>query len=35
MILDAKSTPMPAFRIQDGFGSNYIVTGHEPFSIQQ
>lgn len=30
---NAKSTPMPAFRIQDGFGSNYIVTGHEPFSI--
>ncbi|WP_457616889.1 TonB-dependent receptor [Lutibacter sp.] len=27
------STPMPAFRIQDGNGSNYIVVGHEPFSI--
>jgi len=27
------STPMPAFRIQDGNGSNYIVAGHEPFSI--
>lgn len=29
----AKSTPMPAFRIQDGSGGNYIITGHEPFSI--
>jgi len=28
-----KSTPMPAFRIQDGSGGNYIVAGHEPFSI--
>ncbi|WP_457619269.1 TonB-dependent receptor [Lutibacter sp.] len=28
-----KSTPMPAFRIQDGSGGNYIVVGHEPFSI--
>ncbi|MFT4642335.1 MAG: hypothetical protein ACI89R_000170 [Candidatus Azotimanducaceae bacterium] len=28
-----KSSPMPAFRIQDGAGSNYIVAGHEPFSI--
>jgi len=28
-----KSTPMPAFRIQDGAGANYIVAGHEPFSI--
>ncbi|WP_456422794.1 TonB-dependent receptor [Lutibacter sp.] len=28
-----KSTPMPAFRIQDGNGGNYIVAGHEPFSI--
>jgi hypothetical protein len=28
-----KSTPMPAFRIQDGSGSNYIIAGHEPFSI--
>jgi hypothetical protein len=27
------SEPMPAFRIQDGAGANYIVTGHEPFSI--
>ncbi len=27
------STPMPAFRILDGAGSNYIVAGHEPFSI--
>ena len=27
------STPMPAFRIQDGNGANYIVAGHEPFSI--
>jgi len=27
------STPMPAFRIQDGSGGNYIVAGHEPFSI--
>jgi len=30
---NAKSSPMPAFRIQDGAGSNYIVAGHEPFSI--
>ncbi|AMC10117.1 TonB-dependent receptor [Lutibacter profundi] len=28
-----KSSPMPAFRIQDGSGGNYIVAGHEPFSI--
>jgi hypothetical protein len=28
-----KSSPMPAFRIQDGAGSNYIVAGHEPFSV--
>ncbi|MBI9042265.1 carboxypeptidase regulatory-like domain-containing protein [Lutibacter sp.] len=28
-----KSAPMPAFRIQDGNGGNYIITGHEPFSI--
>ncbi|SDW94970.1 Carboxypeptidase regulatory-like domain-containing protein [Lutibacter oricola] len=27
-----KSQPMPAFRILNG-GSNYIVAGHEPFSI--
>lgn len=27
------SAPMPAFRIQDGAGANYIVAGHEPFSI--
>jgi len=27
------SQPMPAFRIQDGNGANYIVAGHEPFSI--
>ena len=30
---DPLSSPMPAFRIQDGAGSNYIVAGHEPFSI--
>ena len=30
---DPMSSPMPAFRIQDGAGSNYIVAGHEPFSI--
>ncbi len=30
---NAKSSPMPAFRIQDGSGGNYIITGHEPFSI--
>ncbi|WP_456377194.1 TonB-dependent receptor [Lutibacter sp.] len=30
---NSKSTPMPAFRIQDGSGGNYIVAGHEPFSI--
>ncbi|WP_343329905.1 TonB-dependent receptor [Polaribacter staleyi] len=29
----AKSAPMPAFRIQDGNGGNYIIAGHEPFSI--
>lgn len=28
-----KSAPMAAFRIQDGSGGNYIVAGHEPFSI--
>ena len=28
-----KSSPMPAFRIQDGNGGNYIIAGHEPFSI--
>ena len=28
-----KSAPMPAFRIQDGSGGNYIIAGHEPFSI--
>jgi hypothetical protein len=28
-----KSAPMPAFRIQDGRGGNYIIAGHEPFSI--
>ena len=27
------STPMPSFRIQDGSGGNYIVAGHEPFSV--
>jgi len=27
------STPAPAITIQDGAGSNYIITGHEPFSI--
>jgi hypothetical protein len=30
---DPMSAPMPAFRIMDGAGTNYIVTGHEPFSI--
>ena len=30
---DAMSSPMPAFRIMDGAGTNYIVSGHEPFSI--
>jgi len=30
---NSKSAPMPAFRIQDGSGANYIVAGHEPFSI--
>jgi len=30
---NSKSAPMPAFRIQDGSGGNYIVAGHEPFSI--
>jgi len=30
---NSMSAPMPAFRIQDGNGSNYIVAGHEPFSI--
>ena len=28
-----KSTPAPAITIQDGAGSNYIIAGHEPFSI--
>ena len=28
-----QSAPMAAFRIQDGSGGNYIVAGHEPFSI--
>jgi len=27
------SSPMPAITIQDGAGSNYIIAGHEPFSI--
>ena len=27
------STPAPAISIQDGAGSNYIIVGHEPFSI--
>lgn len=27
------SAPMPSFRIQDGSGGNYIIAGHEPFSI--
>jgi len=27
------STPAPAITIQDGAGSNYIIAGHEPFSI--
>ncbi len=27
------STPAPAITIQDGAGSNYIIVGHEPFSI--
>ncbi|MGB7395899.1 MAG: TonB-dependent receptor [Pricia sp.] len=30
---DALSTPAPSILIQDGAGSNYIVAGHEPFSI--
>ena len=30
---NSKSAPMPAFRIQDGSGGNYIIAGHEPFSI--
>ena len=30
---DPLSTPAPAITIQDGAGSNYIITGHEPFSI--
>ena len=28
-----KSAPMPAFRIKDGSNGNYIIAGHEPFSI--
>jgi hypothetical protein len=28
-----KSSPAPAITIQDGAGSNYIIVGHEPFSI--
>jgi hypothetical protein len=27
------STPAPVITIQDGSGSNYIIAGHEPFSI--
>jgi hypothetical protein len=27
------STPAPVINIQDGAGSNYIIAGHEPFSI--
>jgi len=27
------STPAPAMTIQDGAGANYIIVGHEPFSI--
>jgi hypothetical protein len=27
------STPAPIINIQDGAGANYIITGHEPFSI--
>ena len=27
------SSPAPAITIQDGAGSNYIIVGHEPFSI--
>ncbi|WP_282055144.1 TonB-dependent receptor [Maribacter luteus] len=30
---DPLSTPAPSIIIQDGAGSNYIVAGHEPFSI--
>jgi len=28
-----RSTPAPIITIQDGAGSNYIIAGHEPFSI--
>ncbi|WP_103866355.1 carboxypeptidase regulatory-like domain-containing protein [Aquimarina sp. I32.4] len=28
------STPSPVITIQDGAGSNYIIAGHEPFSIE-
>ncbi len=28
-----KSTPAPTITIQNGAGSNYIIAGHEPFSI--
>ncbi|MGX1023920.1 TonB-dependent receptor [Psychroflexus sp. MBR-150] len=30
---DPLSSPAPVINIQDGNGSNYIVAGHEPFSI--
>ncbi|WP_299536316.1 carboxypeptidase regulatory-like domain-containing protein [Ulvibacterium sp.] len=30
---DPLSSPAPAITIQDGAGSNYIIAGHEPFSI--
>ncbi|MBK5210572.1 MAG: TonB-dependent receptor, partial [Flavobacteriaceae bacterium] len=30
---NSMSAPMPSFRIQDGGGGNYIVAGHEPFSV--
>ncbi len=34
MILETHfSTPAPVINIQDGAGANYIIAGHEPFSI--
>ncbi len=30
---DPLSTPAPVINIQDGAGSNYIIAGHEPFSV--
>ena len=33
MISEPMSSPAPAMTIQDDAGANYIIVGHEPFSI--